>query len=72
MSAFPTMRPSKRLRRRVPKTWLCPASWPMKPSWVNIIPTNGATARVAHELPTMTNRTHAAKKAKIVKVIFTR
>jgi hypothetical protein len=39
---------------------------------VNIIPTNGATARVAHELPTMTNRTQAAKKAKIVKVIFTR
>ena len=43
-----------------------PASWPMKPSWVNITPTNGATARAAHELPTMTNRTHPAKKAKIV------
>ena len=27
---------------------------------------------VAHELPTMTNRTQAAKKATIVKVIFTR
>ena len=72
MSAFATMRPSKRLRRRAPKTWLCPASWPMKPSWVNIIPTNGATARAVHELPTMTNRAHPAKKAKIVRVIFTR
>ena len=44
----------------------------MKPSWVNIIPTTGATARAAHELPTMTNRAHPAKKAKIVRVIFTR
>ena len=61
MSAFPTMRPSRRLRRRVQKTWLCPASWPMKPSWVNVIPTSGATARAAHELPAMTSRAHPAK-----------
>ena len=38
---------------------------------MNIIPTNGATARVVHELPTMTNSAHPAKKAKIVRVIFT-
>ena len=56
---------------RVPKTWLCPASWPMKASWVNIIPTSGATARAAHESPAMTNSAHPAKKAEIVRVIFT-
>jgi len=44
----------------------------MKPSWVNIIPSNAATARVAHEFPALTNRAHPAKKAKIVRVIFTR
>jgi hypothetical protein len=44
----------------------------MKPSWVNIIPTNGAMARVIHELPTTTNSAHPAKNAKIVRVIFTR
>jgi hypothetical protein len=44
----------------------------MKPSWVNIMPSSGATARAAHELPTITNRAHPAKKAAIVRVIFTR
>jgi hypothetical protein len=43
----------------------------MKPSWVNIIPASGATARAAHESPAMTNRAHPAKKAEIVRVIFT-
>ena len=43
----------------------------MKPSWVNVIPTNGATARAAHELPATANRAHPAKKAKTVRVIFT-
>jgi hypothetical protein len=44
----------------------------MKPSWVKMIPANAATARVAHELPTMTTRAHPAEKATIVRVIFTR
>jgi len=35
-------------------------------------PVNAATARVVHELPTITNRAHPARKAKIVRVIFDR
>jgi hypothetical protein len=44
----------------------------MKPSWVKMIPANAATARVVQELPTITNRTHPARKATIVRVIFNR
>jgi hypothetical protein len=44
----------------------------MKPSWVQMIPDNAATARVVHELPAITTRTHPARKAKIVRVTFNR
>jgi len=44
----------------------------MKPSWVNVTPASGATARVIHELPAATNAAHPARKARIVRVIFTR
>jgi hypothetical protein len=71
INAFPTASPSKQLARRDRKTCWCPASWPTKPSWVNITPRNAATPSVAHELPTTSNAAHPAANAAMVRTIFT-
>ena len=72
IKALPTTNPSQRLARRDPNTCRWPASWPTKPSWVNISPNNTASARVSQEFPTTRNAAQPAVKTANVATIFTR